>query len=191
MVAWWIEARPGPPVSPAAPSQSPANRFPAGKMGKNLPRRYFVTITLRESQLFCLPTWHLLHCPVTCLSSKLIPIGYFLHMLWDWLSADAFLGWPSLGYFIYFSLTKCTISIQCAESAWRDCYTPVCFGIEFLDCMAYILLDVGLHIASFPFYPIDACFHNSFLSFYQCSRSDGPVINWPPGSGSLILNYGS
>jgi hypothetical protein len=49
----------------------------------------------------------------------------------------------------------------------------------FWDCMAYILLDVGLHIAVFPFYPIDVCFQNAFLPFYQCSEFV-PVINWPP-----------
>jgi hypothetical protein len=62
----------------------------------------------------------------------------------------------------------------------------------FWDCMAFILLDVDLHIASFPFYILSMpAFRMHSCLFYQCSGSGGPVINWPPGSGSVILNYGS
>jgi hypothetical protein len=66
---------------------------------------------------------------------------------------------------------------------------PAFLGLDGLHSVG-----VGLPIASFPFYPIDACLHNAFLPFCQCSSFGGPVINWlpgSPGSGSIIQDVKS
>ncbi len=124
--------------------------------------KYFVTVTLRESQLFCLPTWHLLQCPVVCLPDNLISFDYF-----SICCGTAHLQMPFYGKVYFYPM--CRVGMKCLL------YTRL---TAFWDCMAYILLDVGLHIASFPFYILSmpAFRIHSFLSISVTDQVDPWLI---------------